>query len=82
MSLDPLKEAKADEVDMGLGVKTRRQICVERTGGDWKAKSEQQGREMEVRKAAGLGAVAQASASGPNDKPDDDDDDDEKDNNE
>ncbi len=78
MSLDPLKEAKADEVDMGLGVKTRRQICTERTGGDWKAKAEQQGREMQVRKDAGLGAVV-VQTKPPDPNSDDDDDDDEDD---
>lgn len=34
ITLDPLKEAKADEVLIGLKVKTRSEVCVETTGVD------------------------------------------------
>lgn len=42
ISLDPLKEANADKVDvLELGVKTREQVCLERTGGQIEKKSAQ-----------------------------------------
>lgn len=56
MSLDPLKDARADEVDLALGTKTLQQVCAERTGGDWELKQQQAGRERAERDRHGLGA--------------------------
>lgn len=41
MSIDPLKEAKADEVDIKTRVKTRQQVMIERTGGQFDEKHDQ-----------------------------------------
>lgn len=53
-SLNPKMEAEADEIDIRSGVKTREQVCIERTGGEVDKKTEQLGREEEARDAAGL----------------------------
>jgi lambda family phage portal protein len=53
-SVDPLKEAKADETDIALGVKTREQVCLERTGGQIEKKTVQLGKEQAMRDAAGI----------------------------
>lgn len=54
MSLDPLKESNADKQDIELGVKTREQVCMERTGGEFEKKNTQLGKEELMRKNAGL----------------------------
>lgn len=48
MSLDPLKDAKADEVDMASGAKTLQQVCTERTGGEWDRKLQQRNKERQL----------------------------------
>lgn len=82
MSLDPVKDANADKLDLENGTKTRRQITTERTGGDWLEKTEQLGNEAKARKEAGLtSAAAQPIAEppvDPDDDPDKDDEDDEQ----
>jgi lambda family phage portal protein len=62
-SIDPLKEANADTADVALGVKTREQICLERTGG----RIEDKARQL-VKEAALLPAppVVPSSAPPPN----------------
>ncbi|MGD9923129.1 MAG: phage portal protein [Pseudorhodoplanes sp.] len=40
-SIDPLKESNADKQDIELGVKTREQVCMERTGGEIERKAAQ-----------------------------------------
>jgi lambda family phage portal protein len=49
-SLDPLKDARADEVDLATGAKTLAQITTERTGGDWVRKTYQRGKEIRLRR--------------------------------
>jgi lambda family phage portal protein len=49
ISLDPLKEAKADAVDvLELGVKTREQVCLERAGGQIEKKAPQLAKERRL----------------------------------
>ncbi|ORE94110.1 lambda family phage portal protein [Stappia sp. 22II-S9-Z10] len=74
ISLDPLKEANADRVDLDIGVKTRDQIVTERTGGSWQRKTEQLAREERARRDAGLGAAA-APPTAPARRDEDEDDD-------
>jgi lambda family phage portal protein len=54
ISLDPLKDARADMIDMSSGAKTLQQVCSERTGGDWERKTSQRAKEVRARSAAGL----------------------------
>lgn len=75
ISLDPLKEANADKLDIELRTKTREQICLERTGGEWQSKTTQLAKEeaadAAARAAAGLGARNVAPAPTDLSKPDD-----------
>jgi lambda family phage portal protein len=48
VQINPQVEAKADETDIILGVKTREQVMTERTGGSFDTKSKQVLREREV----------------------------------
>jgi lambda family phage portal protein len=58
ISLDPLKEANADKVDvLELQVKTREQVCLERTGGQIEKKAAQLAKESRILAGSG-GAVA------------------------
>lgn len=61
-SIDPKKEAEADRIDIELGTKTRDQVCLERTGGDWDSKHRQLAKEERSRRADGMGAAAVAPA--------------------
>jgi len=61
IQINPQVEAKADEVDINLGTKTREQVMTERTGGDFDTKSRQVLRERQV-----LGSSAPAAADAPN----------------
>ena len=54
-SLDPLKEAKADLLLIGSGIKTHEQVTIERGGGDWDENMEILAHETELLRAAGLG---------------------------
>ncbi|MDR7220349.1 phage portal protein [Aminobacter aminovorans] len=54
ISLDPKKDAEADEIDRRNGFKTSQQIMTERTGGDFDDKTEQLAREDAARKSAGI----------------------------
>lgn len=77
-SLNPKMEAEADEIDIRTGVKTREQVCIERTGGDIEKKTEQLAREEQGRKAAGLVNERPAGQGGklePEQDPDESDDD-------
>ena len=53
ISLDPLKDAKADESDVRNLFKTRQQVMTERTGGEFDVKADQAARESE--RMAGMG---------------------------
>lgn len=53
-SLNPQQEAGADEIDIRLGVKTREQVCIERTGGDVEKKLDQLAKEHERMMEGGL----------------------------
>lgn len=53
-SVDPKKEAEADEIDVRNGWKTGEQVCLERTGGQIEKKIAQLGKEKTLRDAAGL----------------------------
>lgn len=66
ISLDPLKEANADKVDvLELQVKTREQVCLERTGGQMEKKVPQLGKEARMLAEAGAKPTASASSSAP-----------------
>ncbi|GAB5390184.1 MAG: phage portal protein [Alphaproteobacteria bacterium] len=54
ISLDPLKEAKADELNIAMGVETRSSVTAKRTGSDWQDNIEQQGRERRAAETAGV----------------------------
>lgn len=70
-SIDPKKEAEADKIDVELGVKTREQICLERTGGKVEDKARQLAKET-----AALPAPAAAPSPPSAPAPDEDDSDD------
>src|SRR6185295_17096684 len=46
IQLDPQKEAAADMLDLNMGTKTRAQIIMERTGGDFESKHAQLTKEQ------------------------------------
>ena len=71
ISLDPRKEAEADELDRRNGFKTSQQIMTERTGGDFDDKTEQLAREDRTRKDAGLPPFPASSAANAVTPPDD-----------
>lgn len=52
--IDPLKEADAAEKMIALEAKTREQVTVELTGGDWKRNHRQRAREERLRREDGL----------------------------
>lgn len=60
ISLDPKKDAEADEIDLRNKVKSRQQIMTERTGGDFERKIEQINRENEA-----AGEPYSAATTGP-----------------
>ncbi len=62
ISLDPLKENKADEIAEDRGWKTASEITAERTGGDWERKARQRGREQTTRDQAGVGSPNRSPA--------------------
>jgi lambda family phage portal protein len=61
-SLNPKMEAEADEIDIRNSVKTREQVCIERTGGEVDRKIEQLQREEKA------GAKPQQAANTPQPK--------------
>lgn len=64
ISLDPLKEANADAVDVNeLGVKTREQVCLERTGGQIEKKATQLTKERRILSGAGLWSASSSQQS-------------------
>lgn len=68
ISLDPLKDAKADEMDRKNGFKTSQQIMIERTGGEFSMKVDALKQENERLQAAGqatFGGNPAASADDP-----------------
>ena len=68
--LDPLKEANADRVDIETGVKTRDEVCHERTGGTFDGKHRQLVKEAKARGTSGLGAsVSGGGSAAPDDVP-------------
>ncbi|TPN79971.1 phage portal protein [Mesorhizobium sp. B1-1-2] len=71
ISLDPLKDANADEKDRKNGFKTSQQIMTERTGGDFEDKTEQLAAENEARGKAGINPDAVPAPLAPPTEPDD-----------
>jgi lambda family phage portal protein len=77
VSVDPKKEAEADKLDIETGVKTRQQVCLERTGGEFDDKVAQLGKEKALMDEAGLtpapppGPGAPPDATAPDEKPTD-----------
>ena len=69
ISLDPLKDAKADEADRNNGFKTSQQIIDERTGGEYDVKTNQLKRENAALKDAGQGGSSVATAPPPEPDP-------------
>jgi lambda family phage portal protein len=61
IQLDPQKEASADLIDIGMGTKTRQQVILERTGGDFVTKHLQLAKEQKMRDADGLSTPASKS---------------------
>lgn len=47
-SLNPQQEAAADELDIRTGVKTREEVCIERTGGEFEKKARQLVKEQQL----------------------------------
>lgn len=87
-SLNPYQEAQADALDIETGVKTREQVCMERTGGEIEKKSEQLVKEQAMREplkpaplapAAGNPAAPANTAAAQDDAGDDDTEDKETD---
>lgn len=75
ISLDPLKEAKADDVDLTNGATTLQKIGIQRTGGDWQDNILQRGREMRLMRGEGIepAPVAAPVGSAQPSEPDEDD---------
>lgn len=76
-SLNPKMEAEADKVDIEMGVKTREEVCIGRTGGEFEDKARQLEKEeklLPVRASQASAAKPRASDGSPNDEPDDDTD--------
>lgn len=65
ISLDPKKDAEADEIDRRNGFKTSQQIMTERTGGDFEDKTEQIAREDAFRREQGVEQPAAPAAGRP-----------------
>jgi lambda family phage portal protein len=72
-SIDPLKDAKANEVLLASGQTTLMRVCAER-GEDWEEVLEQQAREMKRRAELGLTDPAAPPAPAPAPAPASDDD--------
>ncbi len=66
IQIDPGKEAKADETDINMGVKTRQQVMTERTGGDFDTKSAQW---LSEQKALGQASASQSVAQNTDTQP-------------
>lgn len=49
ISIDPSKEAKADEMYIDMGIETVESVTIKRNGGDWWRNNEQRGREIAQR---------------------------------
>jgi len=64
ISLDPKKEAEANEIYEAHGWKTAQEITAETTGGDWRRKNAVRGREVAARREAGLESVAPIGDNG------------------
>lgn len=66
-SLMPYQEAQADALDIETGVKTREQVCIERTGGEFELKHRQLAKEQAMRDEDGLAPkpAAPAAAAAP-----------------
>lgn len=62
IQIDPVKEAKADQMDIDSGIKSIEQCITERSGGDFERKHRQRAHEQAAREKAGLtGATADAT---------------------
>ena len=69
--IDELKEIKAAEKRVDMGVSTLSEVTAEMTGGDWEKKHPQSVKEHEARKAAGLIVETMPEAEIPDDGKDD-----------
>lgn len=65
MTLDPKKEAEADEIDRRNGFKTTQQVMTERTGGDFDIKTDALAQENARLGAAGLAIPGTRAADQP-----------------
>lgn len=72
IQINPMVEAKADEIDLDMGAKSLDQIITERTGGDFERKHAQRAHEHQARKKAGLIEDKQTAPPAPNDDGPDD----------
>lgn len=66
ISIDPQAEARADQIDLEMQVKTRAQIIMERTGGSFEAKQAQLAKEQRALVAAKLIPDPSAPSPQPN----------------
>lgn len=69
ISLDPLKDAKADDLDLTNSATTLQNIAIQRTGGDWQDNILQRGREMKLMREEGVAPLPAAPAAGPAEPP-------------
>lgn len=60
MSIDPVKDANADEKWIAMGVKTGDSVTAERTGGEFTSNIRQLGKEARLKSESGLAAAATA----------------------
>jgi lambda family phage portal protein len=74
ISLDPLKDAKADDVDLTSGATDLQTVRMQRTGGDWKDGILQRGREVRLMREEGIEAPAKQDAPAMPAEPDNDED--------
>lgn len=64
ISVDPKKEAEADKIDvLELRVRTRDEVCMERTGGEFEQKRRQLAKEQSALEDSGLDVQPGASAA-------------------
>lgn len=64
VSLDPVKDAEAAQIDMLHGVRTLQQVTQEKTGADWEDNQEQRAAEVEMRRKLKLEAETPAAPAG------------------
>jgi len=62
VTLDPYKDAKAEELDLASGARTLQEVTVSKTGADWQDNQEQRAEETELRRRLKLEAEPVAAS--------------------